>query len=74
MNTVITINQEGTEAIVQHSGLPPFTLSHDQGKVLELVAWYLSSSNPKLSLEPVATFNSDQLELGEDTIPIYKAA
>jgi hypothetical protein len=43
----IIINGDMTEAVIERQGMDPLVLNHSEGKVLELVLWYVLPSLPK---------------------------
>ena len=71
MKTRIVINKDRTEAIVYIEG-KTLTLYHSEGKVVDLVLWYIYPSIPKNV--DVGQIQKAWESSMEDTNPMYKAA
>lgn len=70
--TRIIFNKEMTEATIPRKGMEPLTLYHSEGKVLELVLWYVLPSLPKNV--DIGQIEHAWVSSMEDTNPLVKVA
>jgi hypothetical protein len=68
--TRIIINKDKTEAVVYRENLDPLTLYHGDGKVMELILWYILPSIPR-SVD-IGDIERTLVSSMEDTNPLIK--